>query len=380
MSPPAGRRSVPATASERFAIAVLPGDGIGHEVVPASIEVLSATAELSNLDLEFRYYEAGADFYSRTGVAITPEVMTEIGEADAILLGAMGLPGIRYPDNTEIAPQIEIREHYDLFASVRPARMLPGVPPVLTGERGRTIDFVVIREITEGLFAGRTAPDIAEDRASNVLTITRGGAERVFDFAFELARQRKRQGFPGRVTLVDKANVLAAFAFMRRIFDERRALYPDIQADTAYIDAAAMWMILDPQRFDVVVTENQFGDILSEVAAGIVGGLGLAPSADIGASHAVFQPSHGTAPDIAGQGKANPIATILSAAMMLDWLGERRESRACRAAAAVIRKGVDQALLGGLRPYDLGGRHGTRDVTRAIIDALSRMASSETDA
>ena len=342
---------------------VLPGDGIGHEVVPACIEVLSAIAELTSL--------AGADFYRRAGVAITPEVMREIGEADAILLGAMGLPGIRYPDNTEIAPQIEIREHYDLFASVRPARMLPGVPPVLTGERGRTINFVVIRETTEGLFAGRTAPEIAEDHASNVLTITRKGAERVFDFAFDLARQRKRQGFPGRVTLVDKANVLAAFAFMRRIFDERRTLYPDIQADTAYIDAAAMWMILDPQRFDVVVTENQFGDILSEVAAGIVGGLGLAPSADIGATHAVFQPSHGTAPDIAGQGKANPIATILSAAMMLDWLGARRHRPACLAAATMIRNGVDRALLSGLRPYDLGGQHGTRDVTRAVVGALA---------
>lgn len=351
-----------------YEIAVLPGDGIGPEVIDAALIVMRAATDRVGLDLRTPSYEMGAGLYRDTGEAISVATMEAIGEADAILLGAAGLPSIRKDDGTELAPQIDIREHYDLFASLRPVRLFEGVPRVLA--RG-DVDMLVIREISEGLFAGRHDPVGNDpDQASDRLTITRAGAERLFVVAFEQARLRKAAGTRGHVTLLDKANVLRSMSFMRRVFDEVAARYPDIGSDRIYIDAGCMLFVTDPGRFDVVVSENQFGDITSEIAAGIVGGLGLAPSADVSHTHAVFQPSHGSAPDIAGQGVANPVATILSAAMLLEWLGAKHADDRCVQAATVMRAAVEQVMASGPRTRDLGGTAGTAEVTNAIANAL----------
>ncbi|MGL4439801.1 MAG: isocitrate/isopropylmalate dehydrogenase family protein, partial [Bosea sp. (in: a-proteobacteria)] len=289
----------------------------------------------------------------------------------AILLGAMGWPEIRYADGTEIAPQIDLRIEFGLYAGVRPVKTLPNMVPVLADERARALDFVVIRESTEGLFSSRGKGVVIDDReARDTMVITRNVCERLFDFSFRLARTRKAAGGKGIVTCVDKANVFASFAFFRKVFDERAALFPDIKADHAYIDATALYMVRKPWDLDVLVTENMFGDILSDLGAGLMGGMGFAPSADIGDSHAVFQPCHGTAPDIAGHDKANPTAMFLSAAMMLEWLGEKHDRPQAVATAQLIRSAVDTAFAGGLKPFEIGGRDGTGDITRRVLDAL----------
>jgi 3-isopropylmalate dehydrogenase len=323
-------------------IAVIPGDGIGTEVIAEGLKVLrAAEAAVGGFHLEFEMLEAGAGCYQRTGVALPAETVSRARAADAILLGACGLPDVRYPDGTEIAPQVDLRTILDLYAGIRPARLYPGVPCPLTGRAPGEIDFVVVRESTEGLFASRSTGIVLGDQiATDTQVITRAGSERVARAAFDWCRRRAavRPDRKRRVTCVDKANIFRSFAFFRRVFDEVATAYPEIAADHVYVDAAAMYLVRQPETFDVLVTENMFGDILSDLAAALVGGLGVAPSADIGDDHAVFQPCHGTAPDIAGQGIANPIATILSAAMMLEWLASRVDlSPATRAFGAGTR-------------------------------------------
>lgn len=356
-------------AKNAYEIALMPGDGIGPEVVDAAMAVLGEAASRHGVTLTTTTHAAGAAYYQTSGMAISPETMAAIGQADAILLGAMGLPAIRYPNGTEIAPQIDMREHYGLFASLRPCRLFPGVP---TRVRADTVDMLVIRELVEGLFAGRNDPaEPSDDSCSDRLTITRKGCEQLFELAFRQARQRRAlYGTPGHVTLLDKANVLKSNAFMRRMFDEVALRHPDIATDRIYIDAGSMMFVTNPERYDVVVTENVFGDITSEIAAGVVGGLGVAPSADVSATHAVFQPSHGSAPDIAGKGVANPVATVLSAAMMLDWLAERHGDARCSQVAASIRDATAQVLARGPRTRDIGGQAGTQEVAQAIRAAL----------
>ena len=351
-----------------YRIAVLPGDGIGHEVIDAAEQVMAAAAARQGVTLATTRHPCGAFHFQATGHSISPDALAAVAEADATLFGAAGWPDIRDAHGVEIAPQIDLRERFELFAGLRPVRLWPGVPGPLAGG---DVDMLVIREQTEGLFAGRhdppgNDPDAAQDR----MLITRRGCERLFELAFAQARLRRAAGRPGRVTLFDKANVLRGMALMRRVFGEVAERHPDIPADCAYIDNAAMQMVTSPARFDVVVMENQFGDIVSEIAAGISGGLGIAPSADIGPALAVFQPSHGTAPDIAGRGVANPVAAILSAAMLLDWLGARRADPACTAAAAAIHAAVGAVLQGGPRTADLGGTASTREVASAIEGAL----------
>ncbi len=352
-----------------YRVALIGGDGIGPEVIDAAVAVLDAVAAKHGIGLRYERYEAGAGLYRRTGEAISAADMEAIGRADAILLGACGLPDVRRPDGTEPAPQIDIREHYGLFASLRPARLYPGVPTRLKAER---IDMLVIRETTEGLFAGRHDPfQPSDETMSDRLTITRKTSEKLFELAFAQARARRRiHGTPGHVTLLDKANVLRSNAFLRKVFDDVAARHPDVGTARIYIDAGAMMFVTNPERYDVVVTENVFGDIASEIAAGIVGGLGVAPSADVGDKHGVFQPSHGSAPDIAGRGTANPVATILSAAMMLDWLADKKRDPRCEEAGAAIRSATAKILASGPRTADIGGTAGTAQVTGAIASAL----------
>ncbi len=354
-------------------IAVFAGDGIGPEVMAPCLALLrQVERQVGGFALSFESLPAGAGLYRDEGVALPTSSLEAAREADAILLAAMGLPAVRYPNGTEIAPQIDLRFELGLYAGVRPVRPLPGVAPALADPRAAEIDFVLVRESTEGLFASKDKGEIEGDRvARETLVITRETCEQLFDFTLRLARQRKKAGGKGRATCVDKANVFQAFAFFRQIFDEQAQAYPELVIDHDYVDAVAMKLVRRPWDYDVLVTENMFGDILSDLGAGLIGGMGMAPSADIGARHAVFQPCHGTAPDITGQGKANPTAMFLSAAMMLEWLADRHEAPACAEAGRRIRDAVDGAFFSGnLCPFELGGEDGTGRITDAVLAAL----------
>jgi 3-isopropylmalate dehydrogenase len=359
---------------KQFNIVVLPGDGIGVEVMEACLAVLEPLQRrVGAFALAYDRRPGGAQHYADTGNAFPDECMKACEGADAILFGAMGLPHIRYPDGTEIAPQLDIRTHLELYAGVRPIRALAGVPLALADPRAREIDLVIIREQTEGWFYSRGKSDIRGDaEAYDACKITRKGSERVFDFSFRLARRRKAKNpAKGKVTCVDKANVFASMAFSNKIFWERAKHFPDVVADHCYIDAMALNLVRKPWEYDVIPTENQFGDIISDLGAGLIGGMGMAPSGDVGDEHALFQPSHGSAPDIVGQGKANPTAMLLSAAMMLEWLGERHDARACLDAADVLQRAVDRVFAQNrVRPWEFGGTDGTREITAAVVDAI----------
>ncbi|MGN6115593.1 MAG: isocitrate/isopropylmalate dehydrogenase family protein [Nitrobacter sp.] len=358
------------SANDTFHIAVLAGDGIGPEVMAPALEVLKKVEATSKVKFRFTEAPAGANNYRETGKSMPESTVRLCDEADAILLGACGLPSVRYPDNTEIMPQVELRFLFDLYAGVRPARLIPGVPSPIVGAAEHGIDLVLIRESTEGLFASMGKGVVTHDDARETMVITRKTSERLFDFSFRLAQRRKAQGKRGMVTCVDKANVFKAFAFFRGIFDETAARYPDVPTERIYVDACAAMLVKRPWDFDVMPTENMFGDILSDLTAGLVGGMGMAPSADVGDRHAVFQPCHGTAPDIMGQGKANPTAMILTAALLLVWLADKPGHDGAAAAAQRIERAVDKAFAAGIRPLDLGGRSGTADTAKAVLAAL----------
>ncbi len=354
-------------------IAVFSGDGIGPEITDPTVKILKLlAASAKTYGLSFTDAPAGAELYAASGVSFPDESLAVAKRADAILLSAMGMPDVRYDDGTEISPQIDLRKMLTLFAGVRPVTVRQGQAGPLTLPEGREIDFVLIRESTEGLFYTQGAGEVCNTEARETLRITRDISEKLFRFAFDLAAARKLAGRgPGRVTCVDKANVFRAFAFFRGIFDEEAARRPGLISDHAYVDATALWMVQRPWDFDVLVTENMFGDILSDLGAGLMGGLGLAPSADIGLDHAVFQPCHGSAPDIAGQGVANPFAMILSGAMMLDWLGVKHDNAEMRADGDRLRVAVERVVAEGRAlTRDLGGTAGTAESADAVIEAL----------
>ena len=359
--------------AQSFHIAVFEGDGIGPEIMAPTLGLLQElSATSSTYRFDFETLPAGAAHYAKTGESLPHTSLERARAADAILLSAMGLPTVRYEDGTEISPQIDLRKAFGLFAGVRPVRVPVAGHTPLKMEADQSIDFVLIRESTEGLFHTQGVGEVTENEARETLLITRDISEKLFAFAFHLARTRKDQGRgPGRVTCVDKANVFRAFAFFRDIFDAEAAKHPDLMSDHAYVDATALWMVQKPWDFDVLVTENMFGDILSDLGAGLMGGLGLAPSADIGLHHAVFQPCHGSAPDIAGQGKANPFAMVLSAAMMLDWLGTTQDVPAMLADAQRLRETVDhQVATRQMITPDLGGTATTAQAVAAITKSI----------
>jgi len=358
------------SANTAIHVAVLAGDGIGPEVMAPALEVLRKIESRSGLSFRFTEAAAGAVNYRQTGKSMPDTTVRLCEEADAILLGACGLPSVRYPDNTEIAPQVELRFIFDLYAGVRPARLIPGVPSPIVGAEARGIDLVVIRESTEGLFASMGKGVVTHEDARETLVITRRTSERLFEFSFKLAERRRQRGRQGALTCVDKANVFKAFAFFREMFDEAAQRHPEVKAERLYVDACAANLVRRPWDFDVMVTENMFGDILSDLTAGLIGGMGMAPSADIGDRYAVFQPCHGTAPDIMGQGKANPTGMILSAAMMLDWLAAKHGIESAAEAAEGIERAVDRAYAGGIKPTEFGGTNGTADIARAVLAGL----------
>jgi 3-isopropylmalate dehydrogenase len=360
-----------------FRILVLPGDGIGVEIMDACLALLErVVSKAGGFRLAFERHAAGAAHYRDTGVAFPDAVAKACEQCDAILFGSMGLPDVRYPDGTEIAPQLDLRRNLDLYAGVRPIRAIPGIPLPLADPRAREIDFVLVREQSEGWFYGRyhpTAGPVSSDEiAYDIGRITRKGSERLFEFSFRLAAQRRqRNPRKGRVTCVDKANVHRGFALMRKTFWEVAKRHPGVAAADAYVDAMALDLVRRPWDFDVLPTENQFGDILSDLGAALVGGMGLAPSADVGDRHGLFQPAGGTAPDIAGKGIANPTAMFLSAAMMLEWLGERHGVPQATECAQRIERAVDRAF--GERKVlsaEFGGKDGTAAITRAVGDSF----------
>src|SRR5215468_12098099 len=276
-------------ANDSFHIAVIAGDGIGPEVMAPALEVLRRVqTAFPELRLRFSEAPAGAVHYRETGTSMPESTVRLCEQADAILLGACGLPEVRYPDNTEIMPQVELRMIFDLYAGVRPCRLIPGVPSPIVGAAERGIDLVVIRESTEGLFASMGKGVVTDNEARETLLITRKTCERLFEFSFRFTEQRKKRGAPGKLTCVDKANAFKAYAFFRKLFDECATRHPNVKADHVYVDACSAFLVKRPWDFDVLVTENMFGDILSDLTASLIGGLGMAPSADIGDSNAMF--------------------------------------------------------------------------------------------
>jgi 3-isopropylmalate dehydrogenase len=349
--------------SSNWHIAVLPGDGIGSEVIAEGVKVLSVVESLlSGVGFKLAEHPVGAAEYLRNGSPLPEKSFAACEQADAVLLGAMGLPSVRWSDGKEMTPQIDLRERLDLYNGVRPIKLYHESHTPLKNFGAGEIDFVIVRESTEGLFSSRLSKRGINGEVTDLMRITQKGAERICRAAFRIAQSRRKL-----CTLVDKANVLPSMAYFRDIFNEVAKEFPDVRTEHVYVDAAALFLVQKPHRFDVLVTENMFGDILSDLAAGLVGGMGMAPSGDIGDKHAVFQPSHGSAPDIAGKGIANPIATILSVALMLEWFNHPETIRG----AQMIRDAVEKVLSNPLnRTADLGGKVSTTEMGDLVVTHL----------
>ncbi|MDR1999620.1 MAG: 3-isopropylmalate dehydrogenase [Frankiaceae bacterium] len=349
-------------------IALIAGDGIGPEIVAAAVDVLDAVAARSGFALTYLDIDAGADTYRRTGAALSPEGLKLLRTgADAVLKGPVGLPEVRDRDGAEAGVLGGImRTGLDTYANIRRIALLPGIRSSLRDPG--PIDYVIVRENTEGLYASRGRGVGNGWAVSDTMIITREGTRRVVRRAFELAMSRAGAPSDGtrRVTCVDKSNVLRSFALFREVFAEVAADYPDVEADCLYSDAAAQALVLRPGDFDVLVMENFLGDLLSDLGGATVGGVGMCPSGNIGDHAAYFEPIHGSAPQIAGQGIANPIGQILTAAMMLEHIGRAE-------AAAAVDAAVRAALGAGaiqIRP-DGSAAGGPAAVARAVIDALN---------
>ncbi|AFZ71355.1 isocitrate/isopropylmalate dehydrogenase family protein [Natronobacterium gregoryi] len=322
-------------------IAVIPGDGIGQEVTPAAVEVLEAL----EIEFEFREGEAGDAVKEETGEALPQETYDLAASADATLFGAAG--------ETAADVILPLREAVDSFVNVRPAKAYPGVDAV----RPET-DLVFLRENTEGVYSGHE-DRLTDDVATLTRVVTESASRQLAEFACEYVADNDYDGF----TTVHKANVMRATDGLFRDTVAEVADENDIETDEVLMDAFATHVCLEPDQFDVVVCPNLAGDVLSDLAAGLVGGLGLLPSANVGPDRALFEPVHGTAPDIAGKSVANPAATILSAAMLVEYLGYDEEG-------AAIREAVETTLEEGPRTSDLGGDASTGGVTEAIVDRL----------
>ena len=351
----------------------LPGDGIGQEVVNATLDVLKQAGDRWGARFIVEPVDAGAGRFARSRIVYTEADFELCRAADAILLGALGLPEVVHRDGTEAGPDLQFRLRFDLdlYAGVRPIRRYAAVPGPLAAQD--PFNFTIIRENTEGLYASRGGGAAVHDTVcTDTLIVTAAGADRIIRFAFDDALAHAPVAGLPTVTCVDKANVLRSYAFFRARFDALAKAYAGrVATDRVYVDAFCAQMVMRPTSVHVAVAENMFGDIVSDLAAGIVGSLGLAPSADIGDRHGVFQPSHGSAPTIAGKDEANPIATILSAAMMLDWLAGKDSTNVLAGMATDIRSAVERALDDpASRTRDLGGVAGTRACAAAVARNL----------
>jgi 3-isopropylmalate dehydrogenase len=351
-------------------VALIPGDGIGPEVLREACRVLEAAAAAGLLSVEFEGFPHGAAHYLATGETLGEDTFARLrDDFDAILLGAVG--DERVPDGVHARDiLLGLRFGLDLFVNLRPVRLrAPDLTPLRLSD-DETIDIAIIRENTEGFYTGSGGSlreGTPQEIAISESVATYYGVERVVRAAFEFARRTGRE----RVTLADKANAVPhVYGLWRRTFLEVAEGYPDVEAETRYVDALAMELVRDPGRFDVIVTENLLGDILSDLAAGLVGGLGLAPSANLDLKgRGLYEPVHGSAPELAGTGTANPMAAVLSAAMMA------RENDAAEAADH-IEAAVDRALREGIRTPDLGGDRSTEEVGAWLAKEVTESPSS----
>ena len=321
-----------------YKIAVIPGDGIGKEVMEATLHVLEA----SDVEFDYRFAEAGDEYAEKSGVALPPKTIDIVKESQACLFGAAG--------ESAADVIVKMRQELDLYVNLRPVKSYPGTKCVFDN-----LDFVIVRENTEGLYIGRE--EYTEEGATALRVITKRASERICRFAFEYAKKTGR----GKVTAVHKANVLKKTdGLFKDVFYKVAEDYPGMELDDRYVDATAMFFITKPQMFDVIVTTNLFGDILSDEGAGLVGGLGLIPSANIGEKQGLFEPVHGSAPRHAGKGTANPSAMILSAVMMLDYLDEHEEAR--RLENAVVKVLSEGKVV----TPDLGGNSTTMEMAAEV--------------
>ncbi|PZR18098.1 MAG: tartrate dehydrogenase [Azospirillum brasilense] len=343
-------------------IAVIPGDGIGRETVPEGLRVLEAAGRRFGFSLECKEYDWSCDRYLHTGAMMPEDGLEQLRESDSVFLGAVGWPGV--PDHVSLwGLLIPMRRGFDQYANVRPCRLMPGVRTPLAGRGPSDIDFVVVRENTEGEYSssgGRMFPGTEREFVMQDSVFTRTGVDRIIRYAFDLARTRKRR----KVTSATKSN---GITFTMPFWDERfaamAAQYPEVQTDQYHIDILCAHFVQHPDWFDVVVGSNLFGDILSDLGPAVAGSIGIAPSANINPEKlhpSMFEPVHGSAPDIAGKGICNPIGQIWSGAMMLEHLGEAE-------AAKAITDAIEKLLAeGGPRTRDMGGQAGTEDLGKAL--------------
>ncbi|HTW26969.1 MAG TPA: tartrate dehydrogenase [Acetobacteraceae bacterium] len=348
-------------------IAVIPGDGIGKETVPESLKVLDAAAARFDFRLDFTHYDWSCDLYKKTGAMMPADGMDRLAEADSILLGAIGWPDV--PDHISLwGLLIPIRRGFDQYVNLRPCKLMPGVRTPLAGRTEADIDFYVVRENTEGEYSsvgGRMFQGTEREFVSQQSVFTRHGVDRVLRYAFELAQSRPKR----HLTSATKSN---GITFTMPYWDERFAAmarsYPEVRTDQYHIDILCAHFVQHPDWFDVVVGSNLFGDILSDLGPAVAGSIGIAPSANINPERrhpSMFEPVHGSAPDIAGRGICNPIGQIWSAAMMLEHLGEAEAGRTIVAAIETLLQG------GGPGTRDMGGQAGTAEVGSALAEIVA---------
>lgn len=348
-------------------LVVLPGDGIGPEVVDSALKVMKIAADASGLEFEADYRLMGGCSYDESGTPLTDETLEACYQSDAVLLGAVG--GYKWEDLPHhLKPEaalLKLRKSLGLYANIRPAQVFDALldASTLKADVLKGTDFVVLRELTGGIYFGEPR-GFDENRGWNTMEYSRHEVERIARMAFEIARTRR-----GLVTSVDKANVLECSQFWRRVVHEVHRDYPDVQLNDMYVDNSAMQIVRSPKQFDVIVTQNLFGDIISDISGMITGSLGMLPSASLGDKHALYEPVHGSAPDIAGTKKANPLATILSVAMMFDHSFGRPEIK------RAITEAVESALTEGYRTADIFSEGcrlvNTDEMTGVIIEKLS---------
>ncbi len=361
----------------KYRIVVLPGDGIGREVVPEAVKALRTAQEyIAGLELDFIEFECGFEYYQKFGEAWPPEAYPACKESDAILYGAVGLPGVEGLEHVVYVHR-RLRSDLDLYANVRPVKLRENVDCPLAGKEPGDIDFVIVRENTEDLYTpirGVLKRAETTEVAVDVKIVTRKGAERIIKYAFELCKKR-REGAPldgkPRVTCVDKSTVLRSCALFREVYNQVAENYSDVEKDYALIDAFMQWVIKRPEYYDVVVTTNLFGDIISDMTAQIQGGLGLAPSAEIGEKQGMFRPIHGSAPKYYGKHVANPMASILSAKMLMEWLADKHNDKSAKEAANRIEKAVNLTLKEGrILTQDLGGSSKNYEVGNEVAKKI----------
>jgi len=356
----------------RFTIAVIEGDGIGREVVPEGLRVLEAAARRFDASLSWHHFDWGCQTYLKTGRMMPEDGLDQLREFDAIYLGAVGYPGV--PDHVSLwGLLIPIRRGFQQYVNLRPVRLLHGVDSPVKGFPPGNIDFCIVRENNEGEYSevgGRLYSHTDAEMAVQETVFTRRGCDRIIRYAFELAQTRKRH-----VTSATKSNgIIHTMPFWDERFASVAQNFPDVRTDQYHIDILTAHFVRHPDWFDVVVGSNLFGDILSDLGAAVVGSIGLAPSANLNPERefpSMFEPVHGSAPDIAGQGIANPIAQIWSGAMMLQHLGQSRAARA-------VEKAIEAVLARPeVRTPDLGGKAGTRDVGDAIAHEIAVVADTQ---